>query len=128
MVVTCRVLKIARQPYYRWRRQPVTSTEYRQAHVANAVFDAHRDDPEFGYRLLADQSAAAGFTASQRTIWRICADNGWSASFSRKDRGQPARKPALPAREHLVRRQFTAERPNRLWLAGLTEHATAEGS
>lgn len=128
MTVTCRVLGIARQPYYRWCRQPVTSTEYRQAQVANAVFDAHRDDPEFGYRLLADQAATAGFTASQRTIWRICADNGWWASFSRKNRGQPARKPALPAREDLVCRQFTADGPNRLWLTDLTEHATTEGT
>ena len=127
VAVTCRVLGIARQPYYRWRHRPVTSTEYRQAHLANAVFDAHRDDPEFGYRLLADQAATAGCTASQRTVWRICADNGWWASFSRKNRGRPARTPTLPAHEDLVRRQFTAEGPNRLWLTDLTEHPTAEG-
>ena len=28
----------------------------------NAVFDAHRDDPEFGYRFLADEVKDAGFT------------------------------------------------------------------
>ena len=54
--------------------------------------------------------------------------HNWSASFSRKNRAQPARKPALPAREYLVRRQFTTDGPNRLWLADLTEHATAEGT
>ncbi|GAB2752616.1 hypothetical protein GCM10027174_29710 [Salinifilum aidingensis] len=85
MAVTWRVLKIARQPYHRWRRQPVTSTEHRQAQVANAVFDAHRDDPEFGYRLLANQVVTAGFKVSERTIWRIRADNGWCASFSTKN-------------------------------------------
>lgn len=105
----------------------MTSTEYRQAHVANAVFDADRDDPEFGYRLLADQAATAGFRVCERTIWRICADNGWWASFSTKTRGKTARKPTLPAHEDLVCRQFTAEGPNRLWLADLTEHPTAEG-
>lgn len=128
VAVTCRVLGIARQPYYRWLSHPVTSTEYRQARVANAVFDAHRDDPEFGYRLLADQASSAGFKAAQRTIWRICADNGWWANFSTKNRGQTHRKPAMPAQEDLVGRQFTAEGPNRLWLTDLTEHATAEGT
>jgi DNA invertase Pin-like site-specific DNA recombinase len=48
VTVTCRVLKIARQPYYRWLANPVTSAELDEAYVANAVFDAHRDDPEFG--------------------------------------------------------------------------------
>jgi putative transposase len=43
--VTCRVLKIARQPYYRWLAQPITDAEWDEAHLANALFDAHRDDP-----------------------------------------------------------------------------------
>ena len=53
VTVTCRVLKIARQPYYRWLANTVTDAEWDEAHLANAVFDAHRDDPEFGYRFLA---------------------------------------------------------------------------
>jgi putative transposase len=51
VTVTCRVLKIARQPCYRWLKQPVTDRELAEAHLANAIFDAHRDDPEFGYRF-----------------------------------------------------------------------------
>ena len=34
---------------------PVTEAELGEAQLANAVFDAHRDDPEFGYRFLADE-------------------------------------------------------------------------
>ena len=47
VTVTCRVLKIARQPYYRWLTQPVSERLLDHAHLANVVFDAHRDDPEF---------------------------------------------------------------------------------
>jgi hypothetical protein len=60
VTVTCRVLNIARQPYYRWLAAPITISELIQAHRANALFDAHRDDPEFGYRLLVDEAAAGG--------------------------------------------------------------------
>ena len=60
VAVTCRVLNIARQPYYRWRARPVTETELERAHWANALFDAHRDDPEFGYRFLADEGGKIG--------------------------------------------------------------------
>ena len=48
VAVTCRVLKIARQPYYRWLAQPVTAAELTQAYRGNALVDAHREDPEFG--------------------------------------------------------------------------------
>src|SRR5699024_8444947 len=50
VAVSLRVLKLARQPYYRWRKQQVTPSELVEAYRANALFDAHRDDPEFGYR------------------------------------------------------------------------------
>ena len=53
--MTCRVLKLARQHYYRWLAAPVTASELEEAYLANALFDAHRDDPEFGYRFLADE-------------------------------------------------------------------------
>ena len=72
-MVSCRVLKLARQPYYRWRRHPVSQRNLDEAYRANALFDAHRDDPEFGYRLLADEVRAAGHRGCDRRVWRICA-------------------------------------------------------
>ena len=54
--MTCRVLKIARALSYRWLEQPVTPSDLEQAYRANALFDAHKDDPEFGYRLLIDEA------------------------------------------------------------------------
>ena len=60
VTVTCRVLKLARQPYYRWLADPVTPGEVVEAYRANALFDAHRNDPELGYRLLADEAREAG--------------------------------------------------------------------
>jgi len=52
VTVTCRILKIAHQPHYRWLAEPVTDHELEQAHLTNTIFDASRDDPEFGYRFL----------------------------------------------------------------------------
>jgi putative transposase len=60
VTVTCRVLKLARQPYYRWLERAVHRRQLDEAYLANAIFDAHRDDPEFGYRFLADEVRLAG--------------------------------------------------------------------
>ena len=129
VTVTCRVLKIARQPYYRWLAEPVTDAEWIQAHRANALFHAHGDDPEFGYRFLADEARLEGQAMAERTAWRICSNNGWWSVFGkpRSRNGKRKRKPGTPAFDDLVRRTFTAPAPNMIWLVDITEHWTGEG-
>ena len=126
VTVTCRVLKIARQPYYRWLADPVTDAELAAAYRANALYDAHKDDPEFGYRYLADEARDAGQDMCERTAWRLCSQNGWWSAFGKK-RGKNGKKPGPPVHDDLVERDFTAQAPNRLWLADITEHRTGEG-
>lgn len=94
VVVTCRVLKIARQPCYRrWLTNPVTAAELAEAYLANALFDAHLEDLEFGYRFLADEARDAGHTACDRTMSRVCSVNGWWSVFGKK-RGKKGKSPA----------------------------------
>ena len=126
VTVTCRVLKLARQPYYRWLAAPVSAREVSDAYLANALFDAHADDPEFGYRLLADEVRAAGHQRCDRTVWRICADNRWWSVFGKK-RGANGKRPGPPAHDDLVERNFTADARNQLWLTDITEHPTSSG-
>ena len=126
VTVSCRVLKLHRQHYYAWLVRPVTEAEYEEAYLANAIFDAHREDPEFGYRLLFDQVRAAGHDISERTVWKICSANQWWCVFGKKRRGKKT-IPGVAAHDDLVRRDFTASRPNRLWLTDISEHPTSEG-
>ena len=135
VTVTCRVLKLSRQPFYRWLKGPITPSEVVEAYRANALFDAHRDDPEFGHRLLADEARDAGEAMSDRTAWRIAASNGWWSAFGKK-RGRNSRKPGPPVHDDLcamadehgrTRHVFVADAPNELWLVDITEHKTAEG-
>ncbi|GAB3006880.1 hypothetical protein GCM10027184_75470 [Saccharothrix stipae] len=106
VAVTCRVLNIARQPYYRWRARPVADAELVKAYRANALFDAHRDDPEFGYRFLADEARDVGLSMADRTAWRICSSMGWWSAFGKK-RGRNGKKAGPPVHDDLVRRDFT---------------------
>ena len=135
VTVTCRVLKIARQPYYRWLAAPVSDAELVEAYRANALFDAHGDDPEFGYRFLVDEALEAGESMAARTAWRICSSNGWWSAFGKPKRGK-AKKPGPPVHDDLcavvdkhgvTRHEFNAEAPNELWLTDITEHRTGEG-
>jgi transposase InsO family protein len=125
VAVTCRVLKLARQPYYRWLRDPVTPGEILEAYRADALFDAHRDDPQFGYRLLADEARGAGSPMADRTAWRICRDHKLWSTFGKKNR--KGKMPGSAVHDDLVNRVFAAQAPDRLWFADITEHPTLEG-
>ncbi len=128
VVVSCRVLGLARQPYYRWLRAPFTDGQLQEAYLANAIHDAHLDDPEFGYRFLADEVRQhhQHATVSDRVVWRICRDHRWWSRFG-KPKGRKGSKPGTASHDDLVRRDFTATAPNQLWLADITEHRTDEG-
>jgi transposase InsO family protein len=135
VAVTCRVLKLARQPYYRWLADPIVKAEVVEAYRSNALFDAHRDDPEFGHRLLADEARDVGEKMADRTVWRIASENGWWSAFGKK-RGRNGKKPGPAVHDDLctvtdekgrTRHVFAADRPNQLWLTDISEHKTAEG-
>ena len=98
-----------------------------QAYRADDLFDAHLDDPEFGYRLLVDPTRDAGQVMEVRTAWAICSANGWFSAFSKKRARGKGKKAGPPVHDDHVRRQFHAKAANQLWLTDITEHATSEG-
>lgn len=123
VAVTCRVLGFSRQAFYAWEQSPVSDRDLLDAHVTNAAFAIHADDPEFGYRFIADELEVAGWEVSERKVWRLCSQAG-IFSFHAKRRGK-GRRPGPPVHDDLVQRAFTAAGPNQLWLTDITEHPTA---
>ena len=72
MRLTCGVLGHSPQAYYAWSAAPVSQRDLEDAYLTNALVDAHADDPEFGYRLLADELDRAGLATAERRVWRLC--------------------------------------------------------
>ena len=123
VAVTCRILGFSKQAFYHWLREPVSDRTRDAAHLINAAYDIHADDPAFGYRFIADELAEQGFTASERRVWRLCSQHTlWSMFAKRRGR---RRKAGPPVHDDHVQRKFTALRPNQLWLTDITEHRTA---
>jgi putative transposase len=125
VAVTCRVLGFSTQAFNKWRRNPVSDRDWDEAHLINAAMDIHGDDPAFGYRFISDELTDAGFTVSERRVWRLCSQEGLWSVFAKK-KGL-SRRAGPPVHDDLVERDFTAERPNALWLTDITEHRTDEG-
>ena len=82
-------------PYYRWLREPVGPAGRLRGERIAALRQAHEDDAEFGYRLLADEARQVGFPMADRTAWRLCQQSGIMSAIvkTRKKRGN---KPGPP--------------------------------
>jgi putative transposase len=125
VTVTCRVLGFSTQAFYKWRKTPLTQRDWDDAHLINAALDIHADDPEFGYRFIADELPGRGIIAGENKVARLCRQERIWSIFAKK-RGLNRRSgPAV--HDDLVARQFGAQAANRVWLTDITEHRTDEG-
>jgi putative transposase len=127
VVLTCGVLKVTPQAYYKWRARPCSDRDYADAHVANELHGLHRDDPAFGYRFLADELRAAGHATGENRVARICREHRWWSTTTKKGRRAAGKVPGPAVADDLVQRDFSSTAPDVLWLTDITEHPTLEG-
>ncbi|MEU5169857.1 IS3 family transposase [Streptomyces mutomycini] len=120
-------LGLARQLYYRWLARAATDAELTEVYRANALFDAHRDDPEFGHRFLLDETRPAGEVDGREDRLADLPGQRLVECLREAKGPREERQGRAPVHDDLVRRDCTADGPNRSWLTDITEHATGEG-
>lgn len=125
VVVTCRVLGFSEQAYYQWLKSPRSAREIEEEHLIGVLRRLHEDDPEGGYRVLADDLHDLGYEISERRVWRLCRIAGLQSVITTRKRRY--RKAGAPVGDDLVQREFTADRLDEKWLVDITEHWTGEG-
>ena len=91
------------------------------------IVDVHADDPEFGYRFIADELEAAGQRSCERRVWRLCREQRIWSTTTKKGRRAHGKTPGPAVHDDLVRRELLAPAPDVVWLTDITEHPTLEG-
>ena len=127
MTVTYRVLGFSTQANYRWLADPVSRRDQDDAHLLDAIIDVHRDEPEFGYPFIADEGHRLGHTASENRVQRLCALQKVAFSIIKRRRGS-GKQPGPAVSDNRAQRNFTANRPDEVWLTDITEHGTGTGT
>jgi transposase InsO family protein len=125
--LTCGVLGFSRQAFYKWQARPVCDRDWEDAHLTNAIVDVHADEPEFGYRFIADELDRAGHRVGEGRVHRLCRQQRVWSTTTRKGRRHSGRRPGVAVHDDHVRREFSAPAPDLVWLTDITEHPTSEG-
>lgn len=134
VAVTCRVLGFSTKAFYKWCAKPVCNRDLEDAYLTNAAVDLHIGDPEFGYRLIADDLRDGGCQVSDNRAWRLCSDQRlWSVHSKKRGLNRKAGPPvhddllAVVDEHGRTTHTFTADAPNTVWLTDISEHPTSEG-
>jgi putative transposase len=124
--LTCGVLGFSTQAFYKWAADPICQRDLDDAHLTNAIVDIHADDPEFGYRFIADELEREGHEVGESRVQRLCREHRiWSTTTKKCRRSTKTPGPAV--HDDLVQRDFSAPGPDLVWLTDITEHPTSEG-
>ncbi len=91
VAVTCPGARLLKQTFYKWRVNPVSDRDWADAHLVNAAYDIHADDPTFGYRFIADELPAQGILAGENRVARLCSQQRIWSLHARK-RGRAANR------------------------------------
>ena len=124
--VTCGVLGFSTQAFYKWAAKPICDRDWVDAHLTNVIVDIHDDDPEFGYRFIADELERAGYETGESRVQRLCREHRIWSTTTKKGR-RHAKTPGPGVHDDHVQRDFNAPAPDVIWLTDITEHPTAEG-
>ncbi len=124
----CRLLEVSASGYHAWRDRPASARSQADAALLARIKTIHAASRRtYGAPRIHAELAAEGILVSRKRVARLMREAGLKGISRRKGvrttkRGGDAR----PAPD-LVERDFTAERPDRLWVADITDIPTWAG-
>ena len=125
--MACRFLNVSKSGYYEWLARPPSPRAVADAALTATIRKVHLDSRgTYGApRVLAELRLGLGVHVSKKRVARLMRLDGLTGvSHQRKRRGW---KPDTATHADLVKRQFRASEPNRLWFCDITQHRARDG-
>jgi putative transposase len=125
----CRVMKVSSSAYYQWVNRPLSARARADAALTETIRDIHAGSrgtygaPRVHFELGEDHDVACG----RKRVARLMRQAGIQGVTRRRSRGLTRRDPDATPSDDLVERNFTPDRPDRLWVADITQQRTWEG-
>jgi putative transposase len=127
IAVMCRVLGVSPSGYYAWVKRPTSARAVTDAALTERIRGAHAASKgTYGAPRLRIDLAEAGIQAGRKRVARLMRAAGLTGVSRRRHTVTTVRDGARQAPD-LVDRNFTADRPDMLWVADITYVPTWAG-
>jgi putative transposase len=125
----CRVLKVSKSGYYRWRKDPVGKRQIARAELVGLVRVVHEASRRiYGSPKIRGELLKRGVKRNRKTIARIMRESSIRSKVARKFKVRTTDSDhAHPVAPNVLARNFTVEKPDAAWLCDITYIPTGEG-
>jgi len=126
--VMCCILEVSRSGYYAWLKRPPAPRALEDARLTQRIRELHtRSKGTYGAPRIHADLAAEGEHIGRKRVVRLMKAEGLRGVSRRKYVVTTRRAERARPAPDLVQRDFTAEGPDRLWVADITYIATWAG-
>jgi putative transposase len=122
------LLGVSRSGYYAWRRRPPSARARADRGLSQRIREIHEQSRgTYGTPRIRAELRDAGVACSRTRVARLLRLAGLQGCHRRKGPPSPRRTPGATPAPDLVRRDFAAPAPDRLWVADITYVPTWAG-
>jgi putative transposase len=128
VAVLCRMLEVSKSGYYAWRSRAPSKRSREDYALTQKIREVHRRSREtYGSPRVHAELRTLGVRCGRRRVARLMRVAGLRGCMRSKKRKTTCRDPRTAPAPDLLRREFVAAQPNKVWLADITYIPTQEG-
>ena len=125
----CEVLKVSRSGFYAWLKRQPSQREVANKKLTTRIREVHASTRGiYGAPRVYQELRDAGERCGRHRVARIMRKEGLAGRCKRRFRWAQTRRSERPAAPDLLKRAFTAQAPNQIWVGDITMIRTSEGS
>ena len=126
--VLCRVLEVSRSGHYDWKDRPPSKGDRENAALTRKIREVHdRSRRTYGYPRAHAELKALGVRCSRKRVARLMSNAGLRGCIRGRRRRTTRRDLYATPAPDLLKRNFAAAAPNKIWTADITYIDTWEG-
>ncbi|WP_242651712.1 IS3-like element ISCce3 family transposase [Ruminiclostridium cellulolyticum] len=124
----CQILKISRSGYYAWIKRPESLRKKRNVELLEKIRNIHKVSREtYGSPRITKALKNEGINCGKNRIAKLMKENNITAKTRKKFKATTNSKHNYPVADNILNQDFTASRPNQIWVADITYIPTDEG-
>jgi putative transposase len=124
----CRVLEVSESGYYGYRTRTESEREIENQRLTEKILHIHKvSRSNYGSRRVYQELRKQGEVVNHKRIERLMKVEGICAKRARKFKATTDSRHDLPVAQNLLRREFTVDAPDKVWVGDITYIWTEEG-
>lgn len=128
VALMCRVLGVSRSGFYAFEARPKCARKLRDEALAIRIRETHQQSrAAYGSPRIHRALKADGCAVSRKRVARLMREGGMRGRKRRRFVRSTTALPDVGYPDNLLKRQFTTQAPNQVWVADVTPIWTLEG-